>query len=46
LPNVGSYIYEVKISGFRRSSTHTHTYIYIYDISRLRVKASRQKHSS
>jgi hypothetical protein len=32
LPNVGPYIYDVKISGFKRSS------IYIYDISRLRVK--------
>jgi hypothetical protein len=31
LPNVGPYIYDVKISGFTRSS------IYIYDISRLRV---------
>jgi hypothetical protein len=33
LPNVGPYIYDVKISGFSRSS------IYIYDISRLRVKS-------
>jgi hypothetical protein len=32
LPNVGPYIYDVKISGFTGSS------IYIYDISRLRVK--------
>jgi hypothetical protein len=32
LPNVSPYIYDVKISGFTRSS------IYIYDISRLRVK--------
>jgi hypothetical protein len=32
LPNVGPYIYHVKISGFARSSIH------IYDISRLRVK--------
>jgi hypothetical protein len=32
LPNVGPYIYDIKISGFTRSS------IYIYDISRLRVK--------
>jgi hypothetical protein len=31
LPNVGPYIYDVKIPGFTRSS------IYIYDISRLRV---------
>jgi hypothetical protein len=31
LPNVGSYIYEVKISGFTRNS------IYIYEIIRLRV---------
>jgi hypothetical protein len=30
LPNVGPYIYDVKISGFTRSS------IYIYDISRIR----------
>jgi hypothetical protein len=35
LPNVGPYIYDVKISGFTRSSI----YIHIYDISRLRVKA-------
>jgi hypothetical protein len=34
LPNVGPYIYDIKISGFTRSS------IYIYDISRLRVKYS------
>jgi hypothetical protein len=32
LSNVGPYIYDVKISGFIRSS------IYIYDVSRLRVK--------
>jgi hypothetical protein len=32
LPDVGPYIYGVKISAFTRSS------IYIYDISRLRVK--------
>jgi hypothetical protein len=32
MPNVDPYIYDVKISGFTRSS------IYIYDISRLRVK--------
>jgi hypothetical protein len=32
LPNVGPCTYNVKISGFTRSS------IYIYDISRLRVK--------
>ena len=31
LPNVGPYIYDVKISGFTRNS------IYIYDISSLRV---------
>jgi hypothetical protein len=30
LPNVGPYKYDVKISGFTRSSTHTHTHIYIY----------------
>jgi hypothetical protein len=33
LPNVGPYTYDVKISGFIRSS------IYIYAISRLRVKS-------
>jgi hypothetical protein len=33
-PNVSPYIYDVKISGFTRSS------IYIYGISRLRVKVS------
>jgi hypothetical protein len=32
-PNVDPYIYDVKISGFTRSSTH------IYDIIRLRVNA-------
>jgi hypothetical protein len=32
LPNVCPYIYDVKISGFTRSS------LYKYDISRLRVK--------
>jgi hypothetical protein len=32
LPNVGPYIYDVKIYGFKRCS------IYIHDISRLRVK--------
>jgi hypothetical protein len=32
LPNAGPYIYDMKISGFTRSS------IYIYNISRLRVK--------
>jgi hypothetical protein len=32
LPNVGPYIYDVKISCFTSSS------IFIYDISRLRVK--------
>jgi hypothetical protein len=37
LPNVGPYIYDVKISGFTRSSI----YIYIHDISRLRVKSQR-----
>jgi hypothetical protein len=31
LPSVSPYIYDVKISGIKRSSTH------IYDISRLRV---------
>jgi hypothetical protein len=35
LPNVGPYIYNVKISGFTRSSIYT--YIRIYDIRRLRV---------
>jgi hypothetical protein len=39
LPNVGPYIYDVKISGFTRSSI----YIYIYDISRLRVKMDLQE---
>jgi hypothetical protein len=34
LPNVGPYIYNVKISGFTRSS-------YIYDISRIRVNDIR-----
>jgi hypothetical protein len=33
LPNVCPNIYDVKVSGFTRSS------IYIYDISRLRVKS-------
>ena len=33
LPNVGPYIYDVKIFGFTRSS------VYIYDISTLRVNA-------
>jgi hypothetical protein len=37
LPNVSPNIYDVKISGFTRNS------IYIYDISRLRVKATREK---
>jgi hypothetical protein len=35
LPNVSLYIYNVKISGFTRSSIYI--YIYIYGISRLRV---------
>jgi hypothetical protein len=35
LPNVGPYIYDVKIPGVTRSS------IYIYDISRLMVKVFR-----
>jgi hypothetical protein len=30
LPNIGPYIYDVKVSGFTRAP-------YIYDISRLRV---------
>jgi hypothetical protein len=34
LPNVGPHIYDIKISGFTRSSI----YIYIYAISRIRVK--------
>jgi hypothetical protein len=39
LLNVGPYIYDVKISGFTRSSIYIYSlYIYIYDISRLRVK--------
>jgi hypothetical protein len=37
LPNVGPHIYDVKISGFTRSS------IYTYDISRLRVKENINK---
>jgi hypothetical protein len=37
LPNVGPYIYDVKISGFTRSSI----YIYIHDIGRLRVNLPR-----
>jgi hypothetical protein len=37
LPNIGPYIYNVKISGFTRSS--------IYNISRLRVKTSAQNSS-
>jgi hypothetical protein len=36
LPNVGPYIYGVKISGFTRSSI----YIGLYDISRLRVNVA------
>ena len=34
MPNVGPYIYDVRISGCTRSS------IYIYDIGSLRVKGS------
>src|SRR5215510_10264766 len=37
LPNVGPYIYDVKISGFTRSSIYIYIYIYIHDISSLRV---------
>jgi hypothetical protein len=42
LPNVGPYIYDVKISGFTRSSISIYS-VYsinytVYDISRLRVK--------
>jgi hypothetical protein len=37
LPNVGPYIYDVKLSGFTRSS------IYIHDISRLRFKMDLQE---
>jgi hypothetical protein len=36
LPNAGPYTYDVKISGFTRSSIYIYIYIYIY-ISRLRV---------
>jgi hypothetical protein len=36
LPNASPYIYDVKISGFTRSSI----YEYIYDISRPRVRPS------
>jgi hypothetical protein len=32
LPNIGPYIYDVKISGFTRSSIYI-----IYDVSRLRL---------
>jgi hypothetical protein len=37
LPNVGLYIYDVKISSFTRCSIYD-----IYDISRLRVKLHRR----
>jgi hypothetical protein len=37
LPNVGPYIYDVKISGFTRSSIYT-----VYDISMLRVNVTQQ----
>jgi hypothetical protein len=37
LPNIGPYTYDLKISGFTRSS------IYIYDISRLRVNEHNKK---
>jgi hypothetical protein len=40
LPNVSPYMYDVKISGFTRSS------IYIYDISRLRVNGVMRDHST
>jgi hypothetical protein len=38
LPNVGAHIYDVKISGFTRSSIH------VYDISRLRFKGKGKGH--
>jgi uncharacterized protein YvpB len=38
LPNVGLYIYNVKISGFVKKGAP-----YIYDISRLRVKTMKGK---
>jgi hypothetical protein len=37
LPNVGPYIYDVKVLGFTRSS------VYIYDISRLWVNIQKCK---
>jgi hypothetical protein len=40
LPNVGPYIYDVKSSGFTRSSIYI--YIYIYYISRLTVNVTQQ----
>jgi hypothetical protein len=36
LPNLGPYTYDVKTSGFTRSSIYIYVYIYIYD-SRIRV---------
>jgi hypothetical protein len=41
LPIVSPYIYDVKISGFTRSSIYS--CIYTHDISRLRVKDSKFK---
>jgi hypothetical protein len=43
LPNVGPYTYDVKISGFKRSSIYIYIYIYIHDISRLMVKMDLQE---
>jgi hypothetical protein len=40
LPNVGPYIYDVKISGFTRSLIYIYIHIYIYDISMLRVNCT------
>jgi hypothetical protein len=37
-PNAGPYTYDVKISGFTRSSK------YIYDISKLKVKETVELH--
>ena len=38
MPNVGPYIYDVRISGF----TRIYIYIYIHEISSLRVKVIGQ----
>jgi hypothetical protein len=41
LPSVCPYIYDVKISGFKRSSI----YIHIYDIGGLRIKTAVELYS-